>query len=64
MGKISTYFEYYINEIVKYSNHFIAESGILLYIVILLAAILMILMIRQKIKIKKIHADLKQSFEI
>jgi predicted negative regulator of RcsB-dependent stress response len=50
MGKIGFYFD-----------HFIRESGILLYIVILLGAILIIWLVWQKFKIKKVQSEFLQN---
>ena len=61
MGKISLYLDHFIREIGLYSDHFIRESGILLFIVIFLVAILMILVVWQKIKIRQVQADFFQN---
>ena len=57
MGQLGTYFDHFIKELGIYSNHFIEESGIILFIVILLVAILIVVFIWQKIRIKKAQAD-------
>ena len=57
MEKILTYLDEFKKAIGIYSNHFIEENGVVLFIVILLAAILTFLFIRQKIRIKQVQND-------
>ena len=57
MEKIITYLNDFIRGIGIYYNHFIEEFGIILFAVILLAAILILLLIWQKIRIRKVRAD-------
>ena len=57
MEKIITYLNDFIREIGIYHNHFIEEYGIMIFVVILLAAILILLLIWQKIRIRKVRAD-------
>ena len=61
MGKIGLYFDHYTRIIGQYFDQVIRESGILLQIVILLAAILMVWIVWQKIKIKKARSEFFQN---
>ena len=61
MKKIGFYFDHFIREIGFYFDHFIRESGILLYIVILLGAIIIVWLVWQQFKIKKVQSEFLQN---
>ena len=61
MGKICFYFDYLMNKINLYSNNFIRESGMILFILILLGIMLMLIYVWQKIKIRKAEAVFLQN---
>ena len=50
-----------MGEIGFYFDHFIRESGILLYIVILLGAIIIVWLVWQQFKIKKVQSEFLQN---
>ena len=61
MEKIGLYFDYLMEKIILYSNNFIREHGMLLFILILLGSIIMLVYVWQKIKMKKAEADYFQN---
>jgi hypothetical protein len=51
MEKIGLYFDHFIKKIEIYSDHYIRESSTLIYAVVILAGIIILWLIFQKLKI-------------